>query len=177
MPGKYVMPGKYFPGGPQTREQKAKEMTITIRKANRSDIVRIVELLAQDFLGKQRESYQDPLPEKYYSAFEEINSDSNNYLMVVESKNKVIGTMQLTIITYLTYQGGKRAQIEGVRIDESCRGMGLGKIMIEWAITKARELGCHVVQLTTDKKRPDALEFYKKLGFVSSHEGLKLHLQ
>lgn len=152
-------------------------MSLTIRKANRSDVIKIVELLAQDFLGKKREAYQDPLPEKYYQAFEQIDADPNNYLMVVENENKVIGTMQLTIITYLTYQGGKRAQIEGVRIDESCRGMGLGKTMIEWSIAKASEVGCHVVQLTTDKQRPEALEFYKKLGFVASHEGLKLHLK
>lgn len=151
-------------------------MSINIRKANRDDVVKIVELLAQDFLGKQREAYQDPLPERYYQAFEEIDADKNNFLVIVEQGDKVIGTLQLTITTYLTYQGGKRAQIEGVRIDESCRGMGLGKIMVEWAIAKANELGCHVVQLTTDKKRPEALAFYKKLGFVDSHEGLKMHL-
>ena len=68
------------------------------------------------------------------------------------------------------------ALIEGVRIDESYRGKGLGKKLIEWAIEKAQS-GCHMVQLTTDKSRPEALEFYEKLGFIASHEGLKLHLQ
>ncbi|CAN5283063.1 hypothetical protein BH10PSE19_BH10PSE19_05510 [soil metagenome] len=61
-------------------------------------------------------------------------------------------------------------------MDETYRGQGVGKILIEWAINKAREVGCHVVQLTTDKQRPDVLTFYKKLGFIASHEGLKLHL-
>lgn len=94
---------------------------------------------------------------------------------MAELENQVVGILQLTLITYLTYQGGKRALIEGVRTDKSVRGQGVGKAMLEWAIQKAKDEGCHVVQLTTDKKRPDALEFYKKLGFVASHEGMKLY--
>ena len=96
---------------------------------------------------------------------------------MLENAKKIIGTSQLTIITYLTYQGGKRGQIEGVRIDESYRGQGIGKLMIEWAINKSRELNCHLVQLTMDKKRFETIDFYQKLGFIASHEGLKLHLK
>jgi GNAT superfamily N-acetyltransferase len=151
-------------------------LNFNIRKAQYKDVSSIVALLANDPLGQQREMYQEPLPPSYYKAFSEIDSDKNNYLIVVEDGHKIIGTSQLTIITYLTYQGGKRAQIEGVRIDESYRGRGIGKLMIEWSIRKARELGCHLVQLTMDKQRFDTIEFYKKLGFVASHEGLKLHL-
>lgn len=151
-------------------------MNLNIRKAKRSDLPHIVQLLANDPLGKQRESYQDSLPLRYYTAFEEIDADKNNYLIVVEDNHKIIGTLQLTILIYLTYQGGKRGQIEGVRIDESYRGRGIGKLMIQWAIQKAHELNCHLVQLTMDKKRDETIEFYKKLGFIASHEGLKLHL-
>ncbi|HSW76609.1 MAG TPA: GNAT family N-acetyltransferase, partial [Candidatus Saccharimonadales bacterium] len=68
-----------------------------------------------------------------------------------------------------------RGQIEGVRIDEFYRGRGIGKLMIMWSINKAHELGCHLVQLTMDKQRLETIEFYKKLGFTASHEGLKLH--
>ena len=152
-------------------------MNVHIRKATREDIVDIVRLLADDLLGSKRERFELPLPSVYYSAFEAVNSDKNNYLIVSEIDKKIVGTLQLTLIPYLTYQGRKRALIEAVRIDGSCRGQGIGKIMLEWAISKAREEGCHLVQLTTDKKRPDALEFYQKLGFIASHEGLKLHLK
>ncbi len=151
-------------------------MNIEIRKAKRDDVTSIVRLLASDLLGAQRELYQNPLPEKYYSSFEEIDSDKNNHLIVCEIDKKIAATLQLTIIPYLTYQGGRRALIEAVRVDSNYRGQGLGKKMLQWAISKAQELSCHLVQLTTDKKRPDALEFYKSLGFVSSHEGLKLSL-
>lgn len=151
-------------------------MNIHFRKATRDDVLNIVRLLADDPLGAAREQYTEPLPTQYYAAFDEINADANNYLIVAVLDDQVVGTLQLTLITYLTYQGGKRALIEGVRTDQSVRGQGIGKAMLEWAIHKAKDEGCHVAQLTTDKKRPDALEFYKKLGFTASHEGMKLHL-
>lgn len=75
----------------------------------------------------------------------------------------------------LTYQGGIRTQIEAIRIHENYRGKGIGQKLFEWAITRAKKKGTHVVQLTTDKKRPEALAFYEKLGFKASHEGMKLH--
>lgn len=33
-----------------------------------------------------------------------------------------------------------------------------------------------MVQLTTDRSRPEAKRFYESLGFKASHEGMKLHL-
>jgi len=87
----------------------------------------------------------------------------------------VVGVLQLTFIPYLTYQGGWRALIEGVRVARGARSQGLGKALLEWAIARARERGCVMVQLTTDKSRPDAKRFYDGLGFVASHEGMKLH--
>ncbi len=146
------------------------------RSATRIDVAAIVRLLADDKLGQQREDYRDPLPEAYYEAFNRIDQDPNQELMVVELAKQVIGTLQLSFIPYLTYQGGIRAQIEAVRIHKDHRGAGLGKTMMKWAIERARAKGAHVLQLTTDKKRPDALLFYERLGFVASHEGMKFHL-
>jgi len=146
------------------------------RKAKQNDVPAIVEMIADDKLGKTREDFQIPLPNSYYNAFENITVDNNQELIVVESENQeVIGTLQLSFIQYLTYQGGIRAQIEAVRIRKDQRGTGLGTKMFEWAIERAKQRKAHVLQLTTDKKRPEALNFYKKLGFKDSHEGMKLH--
>lgn len=147
------------------------------RKATRQDVPSIIQLLANDALGQARERYADPLPETYYDAFERIDTDPNQELIVVEgNENEIIGTLQLSFIPYLTYQGGIRAQIEAVRIREDKRGEGLGQEMFEWAIGRARERNAHLLQLTTDKQRPDAIRFYEKLGFKASHEGMKLNL-
>ena len=148
------------------------------RKATRADVPKIVQLLANDKLGRQREAYQDPLPEEYFRAFELIDQDSNQELIVIENQNaEIIGTLQLSFIQYLTYRGGIRAQIEAVRIREDHRGKGLGAELFTWAIQRAKERGAHLLQLTTDKKRPEAVKFYEKLGFTASHEGMKMHFR
>ena len=153
-------------------------MSIHFRKAEKSDVPGIVQLLSDDELGKLREDFRDPLPEVYYTAFENISKDYNQELTVVENeKGELIGTLQLSFIPYLTYQGGWRALIEGVRVHGEFRGLGIGQRLFEWGIERARKRGCHLVQLTTDKSRPDALRFYEGLGFKASHEGLKLFLE
>ena len=146
-----------------------------IRPAQREDVPFIIAMLANDPLGAKRENYSDPLPESYYTAFSAIENDPNHEPMVLEVEGEVCGTLQLSFLPYLTYQGGWRAQIEAVRIHEKLRGQGWGQKVFEWAISRARERGAHVLQLTTDKARPEALNFYEKLGFVASHEGMKMH--
>ena len=146
----------------------------TFRRAARADVEDIVRLLADDPLGAKREEYALPLPEPYHAAFAAIDRDPNQELVVVELGGRVVGVLQLTYIPYLTYRGSRRALIEGVRVDSSLRSSGIGRRLFAWAIERAREQGCHMVQLTSDKTRPDAIRFYESLGFVASHEGMKL---
>ncbi|MGB0978529.1 MAG: GNAT family N-acetyltransferase [Croceimicrobium sp.] len=149
-----------------------------IRAATNADLPQIIALLAQDDLGKSREEFTSPIAQSYLDAFQQIQADSNQDLMVaVEDENSVVGTFQLSFIPYLTYQGGIRAQIEAVRVRADKRGEGLGKKLFQWAIERAQAKGAHLIQLTTDKKRPEALKFYLALGFSASHEGLKLHFK
>lgn len=150
---------------------------ISFRDAAREDLPKIVGLLANDPLGSKRERFEDPLPDCYRRAFDAIAADPNNRLIVVEHDGAVIGTLQLTFIPNITYQGGIRAQIEGVRVDDAYRSRQVGRRMLEWAIAAARRHGCHMVQLTADKTRPDAHRFYESLGFTASHVGMKLQLR
>ena len=149
---------------------------VRIRRARPDDLGAMVELLANDPLGARRERLQTPLPASYAAAFAAIDNDPNQELVVACREEVVVGVLQVTFLPYLTYCGGWRAQIEGVRIAASERSQGLGRQMLEWAVDRARARGCHLVQLTTDKTRPEAKRFYEALGFVSSHEGMKLHL-
>ncbi len=149
---------------------------MNFRRATEQDLPAIVEMLADDELGSQREHFQTPLLSEYIKAFKTIDADEHQELIIVENEDlEIIGTLQLSFIQYLTYQGGIRAQIEAVRIRKDKRGLGIGKTMFEWAIQRAKERQAHILQLTTDKKRPDALQFYKDLGFVPSHEGMKMY--
>lgn len=150
--------------------------SVEFRRAVRSDLPAIVAMLADDELGATRERYEHPLPHSYEEAFDAIEGDPNNELIVAEREGIVIAVMQLTFIPYLTYQGSWRALVEGVRVASSARSGGIGQAMLKWAIARSRKRGCRLVQLTTDRTRPEALRFYEKLGFVASHHGMKLRL-
>ena len=152
------------------------EAPFVFRRASRDDVPVIVRMLASDVLGAKRETLSSPLPASYYAAFDAIDRDANNELVVAELHGRIIGVLQITFIPGMTYRGGWRALIEGVRVDSEVRSRGIGRALFTWAIDRARQKGCHLVQLTSDKARPDAIRFYESLGFVASHEGMKLHL-
>lgn len=151
-------------------------MNLKYREAIESDITTLVALLADDELGANREDPCVPLNQRYLDAFQSIDKDSNNELTVVESDGELVGMLQLTFIPYLTHTGSWRCVIEGVRVAKTHRGKGLGASFIKWAIDRARQKNCSIVQLTSDKQRPDALRFYESLGFEATHEGFKLKL-
>ena len=141
-----------------------------------ADLPRLVELLAQDDLGSQLEAAGGPLPEAYASAFQAIDDHPDNRLVVGELQGEIVCMLQLTLLPHLTFQGGWRAQIEGVRVAVDHRGRGLGREVLQWAIREADDQGCHLVQLTPNKKRDQARRFYESLGFEPTHEGMKLYL-
>ena len=143
------------------------------RRATAGDLPAIVALLADDMLGASREVPGDPA---YDAAFAAIAADANQFLAVVEEGGRIVGCLQLSFIPGLSRRGMWRGQVESVRIAASHRGAGLGRRMFAWAIEECRARGCGLVQLTTDKARPDARRFYESLGFVASHEGMKLAL-
>ncbi len=151
------------------------DKSLFFRKANNNDVVTIVQMLSDDPLGAKRERFENPLPTCYQNAFKSILEDPNNELMVASTDSDIAGFFQMTFIPYLTYQGRWRALIEGVRVNKKYRGQGIGKKLLHWAIQRAKDKNCHLLQLTTDKLRPDAIRFYESLGFVASHEGMKFH--
>jgi GNAT superfamily N-acetyltransferase len=148
-----------------------------IRLAKWSDVERIVEL---SFCGRPENNFQDPLPQfipdGYKAAFQRIDGDPNSKLIVVEKNGIVVGTFQMTYLTYISGNGKEVCQIESVFVDPDYRSEGVGTFMMNWAIAEARARHCQRVQLTTNKLRLSAHKFYRKLGFVLSHEGAKLDL-
>lgn len=167
-------------------------VTVNFRDARREDLPAIVAMLADDFLGAAREGAagdaaareaagdvadgEAAVDDAYFAAFDLIEEDPRNRLVVAESDGRIAGTLQLTLLPGLSRHGMLRAQIEAVRVAAWTRGQGLGRQMISWAVAEARRAGCGMVQLTSDKRRTDAIRFYESLGFEATHEGLKLPL-
>lgn len=146
---------------------------LNFRVATIHDLQDIIKMLSDDPLGATREKADDYPSDKYIKAFNNINSDPNQELTIVELNGVKVATFHLTFIQYLTHQGGLRAQVEAVRTDSKFRGQGIGKKVFAYIIERAKQKGCIMLQLTTDKKRPDAIKFYESIGFVSTHEGMK----
>lgn len=145
-----------------------------LRPARRDEVARIVALLADDQLGAKRETTDDVTP--YYAGFDAIATHPNNELLVWDDDGVVVGCLQITFIPGLSHRSAWRMQIEAVRVARERRGQGIGEKMMTAVIDMARQRGCRTVQLTTDKSRKDAHRFYARLGFVASHEGMKLAL-
>ncbi|MQB41073.1 GNAT family N-acetyltransferase [Rhizobium sp. ICMP 5592] len=149
---------------------------LVFRSAQAADLPAIIALLSDDVLGQQREDPSSPPNPLYIEAFQAILADPNQLQVVATLHEEVIGTLQLTFIPGLARKGAWRGQIEGVRVSAAHRGSGVGQQMFDWAIVQCKAKGCDLVQLTTDKERPDAHRFYEKLGFIGSHIGYKLTL-
>ncbi|ARE75672.1 GNAT family N-acetyltransferase [Streptomyces sp. Sge12] len=147
---------------------------LTIRPATAADVPAVVAMLADDPLGATRESPDDLAP--YLAALKRLTDDPNQHLVVAVRADRVVGTLQLTIVPGLSRRGATRAIIEGVRVHAEERGSGLGTRFIEWAVEKSRAENCSLVQLTSDATRTDAHRFYERLGFTASHVGFKLQL-
>jgi GNAT superfamily N-acetyltransferase len=152
-------------------------LQISIRKALAADVDTLVRMShAGGPEGERRGLLPETLPDGYYQAFERIQRDPNQFLMVAETDAEIVGTFHMTYLTYLPAAGREDCQIENVHVKSHCRGQGIGTIMMRWAIAKAQKRGCRRLQLTTNKQRKDAHRFYERLGFIMSHEGAKLSL-
>ena len=148
---------------------------VSIRLAGEGDLAAIVALLADDPLGATRESAGADI-KTYEDAFREIEADPNNMVLVAEDAGRVIGCAQVTFIANLSFEGGRRALIEAVRVADSHQGRGLGRALMLHVIRMARERGCKIVQLTSNKQRAGAIKFYEQIGFQPTHVGFKLYL-
>jgi GNAT superfamily N-acetyltransferase len=146
------------------------------RRATAADVPIIVSMLANDLLGSSRETVSEEVPKHYYDAFAEIDVDPNQFLCIVEESEQIVGTFQLTFIPGLARSGARRGQIEAVRVAVDRRDEKIGAAMFAWAVEECRSRGCSLVQLTTDRARPNAHRFYERLGFDPPHVGYKLML-
>ncbi|MFI5637495.1 GNAT family N-acetyltransferase [Streptomyces goshikiensis] len=147
---------------------------LAIRPATEDDLPAIVAMLADDPLGATRESPDDLTP--YATALKRLVEDPHQHVVVAVRGDRVVGTLQLTVVPGLSRKGATRSIIEGVRVHADERGSGLGTRFVEWAVDQSRRENCQLVQLTSDVTRTDAHRFYERLGFTASHVGFKLQL-
>ncbi len=148
---------------------------MSIRPASAGDLPELLALYADDDLGQTREAAG--VGAAYQDAFAAIESDPNHELVVGEIEGRIVATLLLSFLPGLSRHGAWRAQIEAMRVASDLRGKGLGRELLDWAVARARRRNCRLVQLTSDRRRPEAHRFYEAAGFVPSHLGFKLALE
>ena len=148
---------------------------LSIRPARKSDLAALIDLYRDDHLGVTREATE--IDEAYQSAFDAIEADPNHMLVVGERHGKIVATLLLSFLPGLSRHGAWRAQIESMRVSGASRGQGIGQELLDWSIEKARQHGCSLVQLTSDRRRASAQRFYERAGFEPTHYGYKMSLE
>ena len=146
------------------------------RDATEADLPVIVRLLADDRLGAGREQDVSPLPPCYLAGFRAMLSQGGRVILAVQD-GTIVGCLQFNVLHGVSQQGRSRAQVEGVRVDSARRGSGIGAALMRHAMAEARAAGCALLQLTTNRERVEAQNFYARLGFTHSHAGMKISLE
>lgn len=154
----------------------SEEREVSFREARPEDLAAIVALLADDGLGRGRETLGATPDEAYRKAFAAMELDPRNVMLVTERAGEIVGYCQVTFIPGLSRRGAERALIESVRVASHLRNHGIGAAMMKHVIAMARARGASLVQLTSDRRRDAAHRFYERLGFAPSHLGFKLDL-
>jgi len=146
---------------------------LNYRHATPADLPFIVGLIVEDSVVDSGDDASDAMHSDYVDALAAITADPDEEMFVVEENGAAVGCFQLSYLPGLMRRGMWRGQIEAVHVSAAMRNRGIGGEMMRWALTRCRERGCGMVQLTSNKKRLDAHRFYERLGFLKSHEGFK----
>ena len=142
----------------------------TIREATEKDISRIIELYEE--LTEEKINVPS---EKIQQVFSEIIAIPNQHFLVAETNGYVSGTMFLQIMPNLSHQARPWAIIENMVTDSRYRRLGIGRLLIEHSLNLCKEADCYKVQLLSNKKRSDAHQFYRAMGFDESALGFRMY--
>lgn len=144
-----------------------------MRSARADDLESIVRCIAAGALVEGKEDPSDLEP--YRAALADAQTPPSDVL-VAEADGEVVGVAQLIVFRHVQVHGAWCAELESVHVRADRRGNGIGAVLVETAIERARSLRCHRVQLTSNMERRDAHRFWEQMGFTPSHIGYKLPL-
>jgi len=147
-----------------------------VRPATEEDIPRILELYDELAIrGGREDTESGPTPDKARRVFSEISADPRHELFVAEDGGRVAGSIVLLIVPNLSHGGTPWSIAENLIVTKRQRGRGIGRMLLEHVIARAREKGCYKVQLWSSTSRGEAHGLYRSLGFQESAYGFRLY--
>ena len=153
-------------------------MQLYVRDALESDVEELIALL----LGGKVDGATHPdiadarYLGDYIDALREIDRTDGSYLIVAELGGRLVGMLQLITFRHLQHRGGRCAEIESMHVAADERARGIGGQLIDYAVARARDLGCYRIQLTSNAARDGAHRFYESHEFEATHRGYKRYL-
>jgi GNAT superfamily N-acetyltransferase len=148
----------------------------SVRVATENDIPRILELYRELSIGMSSvERGLTPSPDDYRKVFADICADPRHDLLVAEDDGRVVGTVVLVVVPNLSHAGTPWALVENLVVTEKHRRRGFGRLLLEHVIAKAKEKGCHRIELCSDKRREAAHQLYRAVGFEASAYGFRIY--
>ena len=149
-----------------------------IRKANKNDIGRIIELLHQVNMVHHeiRPDLFKPYTTKYNEQELEALLDNDNNPIFVYDDGEVLGHAfcQITDVkSHKLLQDAKTLYIDDICVDEKARGKHVGKALYEFVRDYAKSIGCYNMTLNVWEGNDPALSFYKNMGMKVQKTGME----
>jgi GNAT superfamily N-acetyltransferase len=145
-----------------------------VRHAMEKDVPRLLELYHQ--LALEPEKHREPPLYEALKVFRQMTQFPGCRLLVADDNGQVVGTASVAVLPALAHGTAPFAIAEYVVVDEKYRSKGIGKLLMQSAISVAKEAHCYKLTLTSDVRRERAHKFYKSLGFEASHQGFRMFL-
>lgn len=153
-----------------------------IRKANKNDIQRIIELLHQVNMVHYeiRPDLFKPNTTKYNEQeLADMLDDDGKPIFVNEVEGMVLGYAfcQITEVKdHLLLQDVKTMYIDDICVDENARGKHVGRALYEFARDYAKSIGCHNITLNVWEGNDAAWCFYKNMGMQVQKTTMEVRL-
>ena len=148
-------------------------MKITIRRANREDCPRMLQLV-QELATFERAPNEVTVTREH---FEESGFGPNPvYWAFVAEHDGFIAGFALYYIRYSTWKG-QRMYLEDILVTESYRGNKIGQMLMDALIVEAKEKNLHGITWQVLEWNEPAIKFYSKYNPVFDDEWTNCSIQ
>ena len=136
---------------------------MNIRKAKATDAEALKVLYFEHLTRFPPQEEQDM--SLWMNKLSKFEKDENMYLLVLETDDKLVASVQMAIIESLTHNVRPFAIVENVVTHADYRNRGYASALLAKATEIAKEKGCYKMSLETGSNKESTLSFYRKNGF------------